>query len=172
MASPTRWMWVWENSGSWWWTGRPGVVQFMGSQRIGHDWATELNWTESIQIQYAKHTILVDLIVSGSQCLKLQIVTCLWLSVYRHCIYSKEHKTEKQATLRSVCTKSKIDIKPYASWFNILAQSLSLFLHICSIWYDSDCLKRWCKSDSLLLSFAEYSSIWIAEIVKQDEVFS
>ena len=48
-------------------------------------------------------------------------------------------------------TKSKIDIKPYASWFNILAQSLSLFLHICSIWYDSDCLKRWCKSDSLLL---------------------
>ena len=114
---------VWVNSGNWWWTGRPGVVQFMGSQRIGHDWATELNWTESIQIQYAKHTILVDLIVSGSQWLKLHIVTCLWLSVYRHCIYSKEHKTEKQATLRSVCTKSKIDIKPYASWFNILAQS-------------------------------------------------
>ena len=32
------------NSGSWWWTGRPGVLQFMGSQRVGHDWATELNW--------------------------------------------------------------------------------------------------------------------------------
>ena len=44
MASPTRWMWVWVNSGSWWWTGRPGVLQFMGSQRVGHDWAIELNW--------------------------------------------------------------------------------------------------------------------------------
>ena len=39
--------WVWVNSGSWWWTGRPGVLRFMGSQRVGHDWATELNWTEN-----------------------------------------------------------------------------------------------------------------------------
>ena len=44
MASPARWTWVWVNSGSWWWTGRPGVLWFMGSQRVGHDWATELNW--------------------------------------------------------------------------------------------------------------------------------
>ena len=43
MASPTRWMWVWVNSRSWWWTGRPGVLRFMGSQRVGHNWATELN---------------------------------------------------------------------------------------------------------------------------------
>ena len=46
MASPTWWTWVWVNSGSWWWTGRPGMLQFMGSQRVGQDWATELNWTE------------------------------------------------------------------------------------------------------------------------------
>ena len=46
MASLTRWTWVSVNSGSWWWTGRPGVLWFMGSQRVGHDWATELNWTE------------------------------------------------------------------------------------------------------------------------------
>ena len=46
MASPTQWTWVWVNSRSWWWTGRPGVLQFMGSQRVGHDWATELNGTE------------------------------------------------------------------------------------------------------------------------------
>ena len=45
MASPTPWTWVWVNSGSWWWTGRPGMLRFMGSQRVGHDWATELNWT-------------------------------------------------------------------------------------------------------------------------------
>ena len=46
MASPTRWTWVWVNSRSWWWTGRPGVLQFMGWQRVRQDWATELNWTE------------------------------------------------------------------------------------------------------------------------------
>ena len=48
MASPTRRTWVWVNSGSWWWTGRPDVLQFMGSQRVGHDWETELNWTDTV----------------------------------------------------------------------------------------------------------------------------
>jgi len=43
MASPTRWTWVWVNARSWWWTGRPGVLWFMGLQRIGGDW-TELYW--------------------------------------------------------------------------------------------------------------------------------
>ena len=46
MASLTWWTWVWVNSWSWWWTGRPGVLRFLGSQRVGHNWATELNWTE------------------------------------------------------------------------------------------------------------------------------
>ena len=44
MASPTRWAWVWVDSESWWWAGRPGVLWFMGSQRVRHDWVTELNW--------------------------------------------------------------------------------------------------------------------------------
>ena len=44
MASLTWWRWVWVNSGTWWWIGRPGVLRFMGSQRVGHEWATELNW--------------------------------------------------------------------------------------------------------------------------------
>ena len=51
MASLTRWMWVSVNSGSWWWTGRPGMLRFMGSQRVGHDWAIELNWTEGTNSQ-------------------------------------------------------------------------------------------------------------------------
>ena len=46
MASLNWWMWVWVNSGSWWWTRRPGVLRFMGSQRVRHGWMTELNWTE------------------------------------------------------------------------------------------------------------------------------
>jgi len=50
MASPMRWTLVWVSSGSWWWTGRPGVLQSMGSQRVGHSWVTELNWIEIIFI--------------------------------------------------------------------------------------------------------------------------
>ena len=46
VASPTRWTWVCVDSGIWWWTGRPGELRFMGSQRDGHNWVTELNWTE------------------------------------------------------------------------------------------------------------------------------
>ena len=45
MASPTWWTWVWVDSRSWWWTRRPSVLRFMGSQRVGHHWAIELNWT-------------------------------------------------------------------------------------------------------------------------------
>ena len=43
-SCPIRWAWVWVDSGSWWWTGRSDMLRFMGSQRVGHDWATELNW--------------------------------------------------------------------------------------------------------------------------------
>ena len=44
MASLTQWTWVWASSRSWWWTGKSGVLQSMGLQRVGHNWATELNW--------------------------------------------------------------------------------------------------------------------------------
>ena len=46
MASPTRWTTVWASFRSWWWTGKPGMLQSAGSQRVRHNWATELNWTE------------------------------------------------------------------------------------------------------------------------------
>ena len=48
MASPTQWTWVWVDSGSWWWTGRPGMLQSMESQRLGHNWVTELNCKSTI----------------------------------------------------------------------------------------------------------------------------
>ena len=48
MASPTQWRWVWVNSRTWWWIGRPGVLQSMGSQRVGHDWVSDLNWTDCL----------------------------------------------------------------------------------------------------------------------------
>ena len=46
MASLTLWTWVWASSGSWWWTGKPGMLQSTRLQRVGHDWSTELNWTD------------------------------------------------------------------------------------------------------------------------------
>ena len=61
MASPTQWTWVWVNFGSWWWTGRPGMLQFMESQRVGHDWATELNWAD---VQIHTHNVYICYIVS------------------------------------------------------------------------------------------------------------
>ena len=50
MASPTWWTWDWVNSRSWWWTERPGVRLFMGSQRVGHSWATELNSLDALML--------------------------------------------------------------------------------------------------------------------------
>ena len=59
MASPTQWTWVWVSSRSWWWTGEPGMLQSMGSQSVGHDWATELNW--GINLDQGKWYSLVSL---------------------------------------------------------------------------------------------------------------
>ena len=69
MASLTRWTWVWVNSGCWWWTGRPGMLQFTGLQRVRHDWVAELNWTESLK----------------------SLVGCLWLVVFRFQFHNLWH---------------------------------------------------------------------------------
>ena len=53
MASLTRWTWVSVNSGRWWWTGRPGVLRFMGSQKVRHDWETDMIWSD--HIKYISH---------------------------------------------------------------------------------------------------------------------
>ena len=80
MVSSTQWMWVWVNSGSWCWTGRPGMLQFMGLQRVGHDWATELNWTE--------HTICHEVIRTKylDWCFGILLpnYNCVWLLLPQH----------------------------------------------------------------------------------------
>ena len=64
MESPTWWTWVWASSGSWWWTGRPGVLQSMGWQRVGHDWATELtDWKQ--EVDYLPWELKTRRLVSG-----------------------------------------------------------------------------------------------------------
>ena len=54
IASLTRCTWIWASSGSWWWTGKPGVLQSVGSQRVRHSWATEPNWTDSSETMQAR----------------------------------------------------------------------------------------------------------------------
>ena len=54
MPSPPHWTWIWVSSRSWWWMGKPGVLQSMGSQRAGHNWATKLNWTEVLSVLIAR----------------------------------------------------------------------------------------------------------------------
>ena len=62
MASPTWWTWVWANFGSWWCTGKPGVLQSLGSQRVRHDWATEwLNWSSWCCFPWSMNVNLDDI---------------------------------------------------------------------------------------------------------------
>ena len=63
MASPTRRTWVWESSRSWWWSGKPGVLQSMGLQRVRHDWATELNqgYNPSCVSLAISHTVMTPI---------------------------------------------------------------------------------------------------------------
>ena len=72
MASLAWWTWVWVNSRSWWCTGRPGVLRFMGSQRIGHDWVTELNWVIKTNI---------SLILTSPHCLCKNLLSFQFLSI-------------------------------------------------------------------------------------------
>ena len=61
----TQWTWVWVNSRSWWWIGRPGMLWFMGSQRVRHDWATELNWMlkcSIISINFKQNLLMIKLL--------------------------------------------------------------------------------------------------------------
>ena len=62
MVSLTQWTWVWTSSRSWWWTGRPGALQSMGSQRVGHDWATELMRNEPEKNVYTSTYKLIRLL--------------------------------------------------------------------------------------------------------------
>ena len=83
MASLTQWTWVWVNSGSWQWTGRPGVLQFRGSQRVRHNWATELNW---IDLDNVKNKLLL-----------VKFMACSWL-----CLMHSQYKVWK------TCEKTEI----------------------------------------------------------------
>ena len=77
IASPTRWTWVWVDSGSWWWTGRPGVLPSMGSQRVEYNWATELNWTFVGKVTSLLFNMLSMLVIAFLPRSKHLLILCL-----------------------------------------------------------------------------------------------
>ena len=98
MASPTQWTWVWVSSGSWWWTGRPGVLHFVGSQRVRHHWATELNWNEKFRFLRAQdrielgyfntaHLFCIIHTIHNSFGVIIWIPPLIWLLKIFFCIY-------------------------------------------------------------------------------------
>jgi len=92
MAGWHHWLdgrWVWVNSGSWWWTGRPGVLRFMGSQRVGHDWATDLIWSDC-----EKYNFGCPVIIS-----KFQRENQSFIFIYNQ-NSSLQKQTNKQKTLK------------------------------------------------------------------------
>ena len=81
MVSLPQWTWVWVNSGSWWWTGKPGVLRFMGLQRVGHNWVTELNWMGSLPCFYSyyrcflQNALTEQLILRGCVCVFMSLAS-------------------------------------------------------------------------------------------------
>ena len=96
MASLTWCTWVWVNSGSWWWTGRPGMLRFMGLQRVRNDWATELNWTDTL-IRKLRPKQLTDL--PKIRALSLYVMEHRFFKIVikhtKHKIYHFRHFNEK-----------------------------------------------------------------------------
>ena len=150
----TWWTWVWVNSGSWWWTGRPGMLWFMGSQRVGHDWAIEMNWTE----------------LNWTEC----------YSLYSHCIFAKTKKPPLHIPLNQIWDfirislifplmmlfYSKIQTRvfiPYCSKFScflgllrsVLVSQAFLIFHVVYSFVSTS--EIFC---SMFLIFIEYSSIF------------
>ena len=98
--------WVWASSRSWWWAGKPGMLQSMGSQRAGHDWTTELNWTEGFNLNWSLNInnilnicfkcpylfkIYFFCLANNLSCLLLVLFTLLTLYIITLSIYSEQN---------------------------------------------------------------------------------
>ena len=113
MATPTQWAWVWVNSRSWWWTGRPGMLQSMLSQRVWHNWATELNWTETTILMplFGFHS-LHNLIFQDGKC-SLKDLNCY------HYFSWLQQKQVIEATVPFLkCAKRGQEVKSFESYLS------------------------------------------------------
>ena len=165
-TSLTRWTWVWVSSRSWWWTGRPGVLRFTGSQRVGHDWATALNWTDTLLIsQTCSHVLCLPFLFF---CL---MDSYLWAFVYSvHStlnvlspifsvkilpkLKSSWHATSPTKPFLAPAVRSKLPehLHHYSPTLqHISLTPLPLLLFSCQI--VSDCVNPWTAACQASLSF-------------------
>ena len=124
MASPTRWTWVWVSSGSWWRTGKSGMLQSMGSQRVGHEWVTELNWTEKpvcgSKSNRTRHRT-EDWLKIGRGVRQGCISSPCWFNLYAEYIIWKARLDELQAGIK-IARKNTNNLR-YADDTSLLAES-------------------------------------------------
>ena len=183
--SLTQWTWVLVNSGSWWWTGRPGMLQFMGLQRVGHDWVTELNWT-AIQLltcwevkpedkgrktkpNHFLHTGLFIIEFSGSWEGFLFFVFCLVFRCY-HCnvvdIVAKESESEVCQSCPTLC--SPMDCSPPDSSIHGIFQSRVLEWVAISFSRESSWSRHWTQvshhASDALLSEPPGKPLWLKPV--------
>ena len=125
IASPTQWTWVRVGFGTWCWTGRPGVLQLMGLQRLGHNWATELNWIEVLHLwlqKYSQSDFGIDHLVM-SMC---RVFSCV---VARGCLLPPVCSRQNSVSLlpASFCTpRWNLSVTPDVSWLPAFAFQSSI----------------------------------------------
>ena len=126
--------WVWVNSGSWWWTGRPGMLQFIGSQRVGHNWATELNWTELMIIPYLTFWGAAELF--STTVVPFYIHTAMSRKFYFLHILTKISFLLQQQHTSHVHT-AHIPTLMLHLYIELGLACLEMFVHIMSLWVSS-----------------------------------
>ena len=99
MASLTQWTWVWVDSRRWWWTGRPGMLWFMGSQKVGHDCVTELNWKGISIFCFCKTVLLTPSSI---------VYTHVYLCVCLCPVLLRTHSLPDHYLLQTSCCKSEL----------------------------------------------------------------
>ena len=128
-ASPTQWTWVWVDSRSWWWTGRPGVLRFMGSQRVGHDWATELNWTEESVYLFNLYTNQIQICL---QILVLSLATKKKLNIFSQTDF---YRLYSQTIIKSDGkTKAVIQKNGMIPWKHFCFYQKMMNSHLNTLW--------------------------------------
>ena len=106
MVSLTWWTWVWGSSGSWWRTGRPGVLQSTGSQGVGHNWATELNWTDTVLCSGCINIHPINSVGGFTSLHTLYSIYCLW-------IFSPEPVLEQPEIQKEELEEREVDVVSY-----------------------------------------------------------
>ena len=151
MASPTQWSWVWVGSGSWWWTGKPGVLHSMGLQRVGHDWVTEL--TDNIYTFHLQNVVFLLLytrqLSHHQKCVSLTTMPLIPFSRSRL----------PTATSSPVTTRTLFPVSMrlfYLVWFAHLFCWLFVFLY-CMYEWNQIVFVFTCVLSSFLVNLWDYS---------------